>query len=116
MNKGSIVQLKAGGPRMVVTGVSEHLNGDGSKRVWCQWFTYDGYLKTDEFKDFALVLDDTEELRSVQKRMEDQGISPWSEDGSKWIVTYLSRSAEGVCDAEFDTYEKAYEFAKEIMK
>lgn len=55
-------------------------------------------------------------VETIQDRMEEQGLAPWSEDGSKWIVTHLSRSAEGVSDAQFDSYEEAYEFARGLVK
>lgn len=54
METGSIVQLKAGGPNMVIIAISEYLNRDGSKRIWCQWFNIDGNLRKDEFKSFTL--------------------------------------------------------------
>ena len=53
-----------------------------------------------------------EDLRTI----EDKGHLPWKNSSGKWCVTYLSRRAEGVCDAEFENIFEALRFAKEIGK
>ena len=48
--------------------------------------------------------------------IENKGYLPWKNFKGNWCVTYLSRHAEGVCDAEFDTIFEALRFAKELGK
>lgn len=60
------------------------------------------------------------ESHSLEERMEEQGVLPWTEGDGKWVVTYLSCSGpgdgNGVCDATFDFYEDAYKFALSLLK
>lgn len=41
--KGDVVELKSGGPKMTVSDIGEHY---GEKKIWCVWFE-----KTKKFED-----------------------------------------------------------------
>jgi uncharacterized protein YodC (DUF2158 family) len=49
---GDLVQLKSGGPRMVVSSMGESM-ATGKMRIWCEWFVKDSKgqdtKKSDEF-------------------------------------------------------------------
>lgn len=48
-------------------------------------------------------------------QMNEKGVLPFKQDG-KWTIIYLSRHAEGICEASFPNIFEAMDFAKELIK